>query len=69
MALMGRSYGLCWVTAMLGMVPAHCTQVLRLIGRVETHIYWVPISIKGMESPNIWHLKAPVTTCILQMKD
>lgn len=61
---MGRSHGL-----LLGdSHAAHGTQVLKLRGRVETHIYWVPISIKGMETPNIGPLKGPVTTCILQMK-
>lgn len=35
-------------TAKLGTVPADGTEVLRLRGRVGTHIYWVPIMYQGL---------------------
>lgn len=49
-ASMGRPFTWTVVinTATLGTVPADGTEVLRLRGRVGTHIYWVPIMHQGL---------------------
>lgn len=71
-APVGRSHGLCWGTQPW---PRHT--VLRLGGRVGSHIYWVPIVCWGPHggtSHLASHLvlkaicRAPVTTPMLQMK-